>query len=786
MENTIKEETKSELHNDSQKPKIDTGLNCLVMIAKFHGVAAEAEQIRHVFAIGADGMNTIDILRAAKELGFKAKEAGVEYERLQKLPLPGIIEIKTGDRQEAIGDKNLGENLSPIAHSLSPTYVILAKADAEQVMILNPVEGKPRILKKEEFLSIWTGNGQEAKGDRERIKGSSYSLLPRAYSLIFKQEARGDGQKGKIILLSQRGFGFLRSEEVFGLKWFIPAVWRYRKPLSEVLIASLVLQIFGLITPIFTQVVIDKVLVHRGLTTLDVLAIGLLAIAIFESTLSMLRTYVFTHTTSKIDVTLGTRLFKHLLALPLRYFEVRRVGDTVARVRELENIRQFLTGAPLTSVLDVMFMVVFIAVMFFYSTTLTLVALAALPFFAGLSAIVTPMLRHRLDERFNRGADAQSYLVEVVSGVQTVKSFALEPEAQKKWEGLLSSYIRASFKTYQLSGMAGAIGQFINRASYLLILWFGAHLVMDGKLTVGQLIAFQMLSQRVSEPVLRLVQMWQEFQQAGLSIKRLGDILNTKPEPAMNPTKARLPAIKGNVRLEGVRFRYRIDGPEILRNVSFDIQPGMTIGVVGRSGSGKSTLAKLIQRLYIPESGRILIDGVDISLADPAWLRRQIGVVLQENFLFNGSVRDNIAIHYPSANMSDIVRVAHLAGAHEFILELPEGYDTMVGEKGTALSGGQRQRVAIARALLMNPRLLIFDEATSALDYESERIIQRNLSKICHGRTVIIIAHRLSTLRDANRMIVIDKGAIMEYGSHDELINKKGLYYYLYSQQERQ
>ncbi|MEK6679397.1 MAG: ATP-binding cassette domain-containing protein, partial [Nitrospirota bacterium] len=272
----------------------------------------------------------------------------------------------------------------------------------------------------------------------------------------------------------------------------------------------------------------------------------------------------------------------------------------------------------------------------------------------------------------------------------------------------------------------------------------------------------------------------------GLSIKRLGDILNTKPEPAMNPTKARLPAIKGNVRLEGVRFRYRIDGPEILRNVSFDIQPGMTVGVVGRSGSGKSTLAKLIQRLYIPESGRILIDGVDISLADPAWLRRQIGVVLQENFLFNGSVRDNIAIHYPSANMSDIVRVAHLAGAHEFILELPEGYDTMVGEKGTALSGGQRQRVAIARALLMNPRLLIFDEATSALDYESERIIQRNLSKICQGRTVIIIAHRLSTLRDANRMIVIDKGAIMEYGSHDELINKKGLYYYLYSQQERQ
>lgn len=293
-----------------------------------------------------------------------------------------------------------------------------------------------------------------------------------------------------------------------------------------------------------------------------------------------------------------------------------------------------------------------------------------------------------------------------------------------------------------------------------------------------------MLSARVSDPVLRLVQMWQEFQQAGLSIRRLGDIFNTTSEPAINPTKARLPAIKGHVKIESVRFRYRMDGPEVLRNFSFEIQPGMVVGIVGRSGSGKSTLAKLIQRLYVPESGRILVDGVDISLADPAWLRRQIGVVLQENFLFNGSVRDNMAVHYPSANMSDIVRVAQVAGAHDFILELPERYDTVVGENGTALSGGQRQRVAIARALLMNPRILIFDEATSALDYESESIIQRNLKKICQGRTVIIIAHRLSTLRHANRIMVIDRGELVESGAHDELIAKRGLYHYLHSQQE--
>ncbi|MBF0329936.1 MAG: type I secretion system permease/ATPase [Nitrospirae bacterium] len=703
-----------------QSEHYDTGLHCLVLIAKYNGVAADAAQIKHAFAIGSSGMNGTEIVRAARELGFKAKAVTATYDKLLKLPMPSIV------------------------HTEGNGYLILAKADAGQALVLHPSENSPRVMSKEDFSSDW---------------------------------------KGTVILLSYRGAGFFGSEEVFGLRWFVPVIWKYRKSLSNVLIASLVLQIFALVTPIFTQVIIDKVLVHRGITTLNVLAVGLVAIAIFESLLGVLRTYVFTHTTSKIDVVLGSRLFKHLLALPLRYFETRRVGDTVARVRELENIRQFLTGAPLTSVLDVMFMAVFIVVMFVYSVKLTLVALAALPFFAALSVFVTPLLRQRLDERFNRGADAQSYLVEAVTGIQTLKSFSLEPESQKKWEGLLSGYIRASFKTYQLSGCAGAIGQLIQRLSYLVILWLGAHLVMDGSISVGQLIAFQMLSGRVSDPVLRLVQMWQDFQQTGLSIRRLGDIFNTKPEPSMNPAKARLPAIQGHVRFEGVRFRYRVDGAETLRNITFDIPAGITLGVVGRSGSGKSTLAKIVQRLYIPEAGRILIDGVDISLADPAWLRRQIGVVLQENFLFNGSVKDNIAIHYPSAAMTDIVRVAHLAGAHDFILELPEGYDTMVGEKGTALSGGQRQRVAIARALLMNPRLLIFDEATSALDYESESIIQNNLKKICHGRTVIIIAHRLSTLKHADRIAVIDKGELVESGSHEELLLQKGLYHYLYSQQ---
>ncbi len=708
---------------------IDTGLSCLIMIARFHGVAADPAQIKHTFAIGEGGMSASDIIRAGRELGFKTKSANLSFERLVKLPLPAIAEIKAWDGQEA------RDKLS---------YIVLAKADPAKILVMHPGEQRPRILKLEEFSEIWTGN---------------------------------------LVLFTQRGF--LKKEEIFGLKWFLPSLWKYRKPLYDVLIASLVLQIFALVTPIFTQVVIDKVLVHNGLTTLDVLAIGLLTITLFEAALNILRTYVFTHTTNRIDVHLGTRLFRHLFALPLRYFEVRRVGDTIARVRELETIRRFLTGSPLTLMLDLMFVFVFVAVMFFYSVPLTLVALAILPFFAALSLIIRPMLRHHLDERFSRGADAQSYLVESVAGVQTVKSFALEPETQKKWEGLFSKYIVSSFKTYQISGIGSALGQMINRISYLVILWYGALLVIGGKLTVGELIAFQMLSGRVSDPVMRLTQMWQDFQQVGISLKRLGDIFNAMPEPAMNPAKARLPAVKGHIRMEGVRCRYRVDGPEILRNVSLAVPAGTVLGIVGRSGSGKSTMAKLLQRLYIPEGGRILIDGVDIALADPAWLRRQIGVVLQENFLFNGSVRDNIAIHYPSAPMSEVVRVAELAGAHDFILELPEGYDTVVGEQGTALSGGQRQRIAIARALLTNPRLLIFDEATSALDYESESIIQRNLRSMCEGRTVLIIAHRLSTLRDAHKILVIDRGQVVEYGSHDELLARPGLYNHLYSQQQR-
>ncbi|MEK7236226.1 MAG: type I secretion system permease/ATPase, partial [Nitrospirota bacterium] len=521
-----------------------------------------------------------------------------------------------------------------------------------------------------------------------------------------------------------------------------------------------------------------------GFTTLHVLAIGMIALALFDAVLGGLRTYLFSHTTNRVDVGLGAQLFRHVLALPLAYFEARRVGDTVARVRELEHIRQFLTSHAVTIVLDVLFTVVFLAVMWVYSPLLTLVVLASLPLYAILSIAITPVIRARLHEKFNRGADNQSFLVEAISGIQTVKALAVEPPFLRKWEEQLAGYVRASFRATSLITVASQTATFIQKVTTVTILWAGAYRVIAGDLSIGQLIAFNMLSAQVTGPLLRMVNLWQEFQQVGVSVQRLGDVLNTQPEPSHNPNRTTLPQVNGQVVFEDVTFRYRPDGSEVLRKVSFSVAPGKIIGIVGRSGSGKSTIAKLIQRLYVPERGRILVDGVDLAQVDPAWLRRQVGVVLQENFLFNRTVRDNIALADPGLAMGQVMQAAQLAGAHEFILELPEGYDTLVGEHGCSLSGGQRQRIAIARALVANPRILIFDEATSALDYESEAIIQQNMTHISRERTVFVIAHRLSTVRPAHRIYVIEKGEMVEEGSHDDLLRMNKFYARLYKHQE--
>jgi subfamily B ATP-binding cassette protein HlyB/CyaB len=504
---------------------------------------------------------------------------------------------------------------------------------------------------------------------------------------------------------------------------------------------------------------------------------------IFEVTLTTLRSYVFAHTTSRIDVELGAKLFRHLLNLPLAYFQARRVGDSVARVRELENIRSFLTGNAITLVLDLVFSVVFIAVMFVYSKWLTLIVLLSLPCYFIISLLFTPVLRARLSEKFNRSAENQSFLVETISGIDTVKAMAVEPQWTRKWDNQLAAYVSAGFKTATIGMFANGGITLVSKFVTIATLYFGAKLVISGDLSVGQLIAFNMLSGQVTSPVMRLAQLWTDFQQTGISIQRLGDILNTRTELASSKTS--LPPIRGQIQLDQINFRYRPDAAEVIRNLSLGIAAGEVVGIVGRSGSGKSTLTKLVQRLYLPERGRVLIDGMDIALADASSLRRQIGVVLQENVLFNRSIRDNIALSDPAAPLPLVMQAAQLAGAHEFISELPEGYDTMVGEHGSSLSGGQRQRIAIARALITNPRILIFDEATSALDYESERIIQNNMKAICKGRTVIIIAHRLSAVRDANRIIVMDRGQIVEQGVHAELITRpKGLYAHLYNMQQ--
>jgi subfamily B ATP-binding cassette protein HlyB/CyaB len=526
--------------------------------------------------------------------------------------------------------------------------------------------------------------------------------------------------------------------------------------------------------------VIDKVIVHQSMTTLDMLVIGFIAIAIFELVLGVLRSYVFSHTTNRIDVELGARLFRHLLALPLGYFQARRTGDSVARVRELENIRHFLTGSALTLVIDLFFMVAFLLCMFMFSPQLTAIVLAAFPFYIAISAGVAPRFRRLLEEKFRRGAENQAFLVESVSGVETLKSMAVEPQMQRRWEEQLAGYVASSFRVITLSNASSQAVQFVSHITYAAILFFGAKLVINGELTIGELVAFNIFAMRVNQPVVRLAQMWQEFHQIRISVARLGDILNTPAEPTYNPGRAALPAIKGDIAFEHVNFRYRVDGPEILHDVTFTVPAGQVVGIVGSSGSGKSTLSKLIQRLYVPEGGRVMIDGVDLGMVDTAWLRRQMGVVLQENVLFNATVRENIALADPAMPMDRVIAAATLAGAHDFILELPYGYDTEIGERGDTLSGGQRQRIAIARALVTNPRILIFDEATSALDYESERIIHQNMHDICAGRTVVIIAHRLSTVRNADRIITIERGRIIEDGAPEDLMHTGGRYANLY------
>lgn len=591
-----------------------------------------------------------------------------------------------------------------------------------------------------------------------------------------------DSVWNKKLILGSRRAKSITEEMKFGLAWFLPVLLTYKRLFAEVLTASFFLQLFGLVTPLFFQVVIDKVLVHRGVTTLDVLIIGLLSLTFFEAILGYLRTYIFAHTTSRVDARLGSKLFSHLISLPVSYFENRPTGQTVARVRELENVRDFITGNALTVVLDLFFGLLFFWVMYIFSPILTFVVACSIPIYVIISLLITPTLRKRVEDKFQRGAVNQSFLVESVSGAETLKAMAVEPQMRRRWDENLAAYVTASFKTVSLGAAGSQMVQFVNKAVTALLLFFGAKLAMAGELTVGQLVAFNMLAGQVSQPIMRLAQLWQDFQQFRISIDKLGDVLNAKPEIAGASVPENLPPLTGAIDFKDVRFRYGPDLPEVLKGVSIDVKAGQMVGFVGRSGSGKSTITKLIQRLYVPERGEVSIDGINTALMQPAWLRRQIGVVLQENILFNRPLRENIALANPTFPMERIVEAAKLAGAHDFILQLPHGYDTMIEERGSNLSGGQRQRIAIARALISDPRILIFDEATSALDYESEKIIQANMNKIAEGRTVIVVAHRLSAVKDADLIHVMDQGVIVETGTHTSLLGQGGVYSTLFGE----
>jgi subfamily B ATP-binding cassette protein HlyB/CyaB len=703
----------------------DTGLSCLVTIAGLHGIAADSAQLAHEFG-GSRQFDIQTILLAAKKLGMRARKVKYTADRLPHAPYPVMARDKEG-RFLILAKFDAGAE----SQSAGNPDSVVESTKAGRLLIYRPGE-QPQIMSQSTFEESWDGE-----------------------LIFFTSKASFAGEAAR-----------------FDFTWFIPAVIKYRKLLVEILLISLVLQIVGLITPMFFQVVMDKVLVNHTMKTLHVIAIGLIVATIFEAMLTGIRSYSFAHTSSKIDVELGARLFRHLLDLPIAYFQSRRVGDSVARIKELENIRSFLTGNAMTILLDLCFSFVFLSVMLWYSPQLTLVVVLSIPAYGIISLLFTPVLRARLNEKFNRSAENQSFLVETISGIDTVKALAVEPGWRARWDKQLAGYVVAGLSVTNIATVANGAVTFISKLTTAAIMWVGATLVIDGKLSVGELIAFNMLAGQVSSPILRLAQLWNDFQQVGISMARLGDILNSRTE--LQAVKTRLPRLTGAIGFEGVSFRYRQDGPEVIRDLSLAIKSGEVIGIVGRSGSGKSTLTKLVQRLYVPDRGRVSIDGQDIAIVDTASLRHQIGVVLQENVLFARSIRDNIALGNPATPIEAIIEAAKLAGAHDFICELPEGYDSLVGEHGTGLSGGQRQRIAIARALLTNPRILIFDEATSALDYESEKIIQDNMRAICHGRTVLIIAHRLSAVRDADRIIVMDRGQIAESGSHDELLGITG------------
>ena len=700
---------------------IDTGLACLISIAKYYNIPADYRQLERAYVLEAGSVDFTTIVRAARELKLKARKyEGLTEKDLDKLVYPVLIKLHSG------------------------RSVVITTIRDGNIYVMDPVFSQhPVQVDRYKLLLDWTGDA---------------ILFTRRYEL--------DRKKSK-----------------FGFKWFIPVIGKYLPLLKNVLFLSLLLQLLGLASPVFVQNIIDKVLVHRAAEALDILVLGMVLCTVFQNFMLGVRTYLFSNITCKMDGVLSSRLFKNITSLPISYFQKWQVGDVVSRTGELETLRGFMTGNSLTIVLDIVFAIVYFAAMFLYSQILSYVVLLMIPLFVILNLIAAPIFKRLINDQFLIGSENRSFLIETITGIHTVKASSVESQFIRRYEEMLARFVKASLAVVNLANVANSIGSFFFSMFNLVILWIGAYYVMDGEISVGELIAFQMIAGQLIAPIMRLINQWQQFQHVRVSMERLSDIMDEDIEPTFNPSRTTLPSLRGDIALEKLAFSYSVEGGKVLDNVNIRIPAGMKDGIVGRSGSGKSTLTKLIQRLYLPDTGRILIDGVDIAQVEPAWLRRQIGVVLQDSKLFSGTVEDNIRIACPNATHEEIVEAAKLAGADEFVSQFPHGYDTFVGERGSLLSGGQRQRIAIARALLSNPRILIFDEATSALDYESENIIMNNIEPISRGRTMLMIAHRLSTVRDCDAIIVIDKGRIIEAGTHDELIKRNGVYAKLHQAQ---
>lgn len=698
---------------------MQTGLLAFEIIARINQADIDLKSIIKEYGITENELASYELIRIIKNSGFRAKLKTMPIENLEKYPVPAIYLTK--------------DHLYKIILSFNFEH--------KKALVFDTVE---KISKELSF-----------------------------------EELREEGS-GQYIILKQK---VSPPKTEFGFMWFYREIMRYKNVIAEVMMGSFIVQLFGLITPLFTQVILDKVIVHRSITTLEVLTIAFVSVTSFEFLLNLSRNYIFVHTSNKIDSKLGAKLFKHLFALPFFYFENRKVGNIIARVRELDSIREFITNKSVSLIIDLFFSIVFVAVMFLYSIKLTLIVLGFVILVAIIYVTITPELRKRLNEKFQMAAQSDSYLVESVTGIQTIKSLSIESAMQKRWEDYLSDYVRASFNLSNMETITGSISGALQKMMTIFVLYIGVRLVIENKLSIGQLIAFQMFANQFTTPVLRLVNLWNEFQQTLLAVDRLGDILNS-PIETQTEKAITLHEVKGSIKFENVSFRYSANAPNVLDRISFNIQPGMSVGIVGRSGSGKSTITKLIQRLYLISEGAIFIDDVDIKHMSPLWLRSKMGIVLQANYLFSGTIKENIALARPGVPMEIIVEAAKIAGADDFIIQMPDGYDTIVGERGSTLSGGQKQRIAIARAIITNPRILIFDEATSALDYESEKIIQDNMNKIKKGRTTLVVAHRLTTIKDSDIIIAMDQGKIVEAGSHNELIAAKGYYYNLYTQQE--